>query len=268
MRNRETQDNERQGKANAMSEPEIIVLPNPDALAVEAADRFVPLAQEAIMERGRFSVALSGGSTPEKLYALLAAPERRNDIAWEKVFFFVGDERFIPQDDERSNFGMARRALLEPANVPESSWFPMPTPPSVTSLEEAAHHYTETLSGFFQTVCLETPPVFDLILLGLGDDGHTASLFPGLPSLEAGAAWVIGTPPGTLPPPVDRLTLTFPVINAARAALFLAAGEKKADALEAVLKKGALPATHPAAGVRPVRGTVTYLLDQAAAAKL
>jgi 6-phosphogluconolactonase len=250
-----------------VSEPEIVIFPDADALAAEAADRFVQLAQEAIAERGRFTVALSGGSTPEKLYALLVGPERRQRVAWDKAFFFVGDERFVPLADERSNFGTACRALLEPAKVPESNWFPMPTPPSVTDLGEAAHQYTDTLSTFFQVLCLERPPVFDLILLGLGDDGHTASLFPGKPALES-AAWVVETPPGVLPPPVDRLTLTFPVLNAARHTLFLAAGAKKADALEAVLKKGAPPATHPAAGVRPVNGTLTFLLDQAAAAKL
>ncbi len=251
-----------------MHEPEIVVLPTADALAAEAADRFIRLSKEAVAERGRFTVALSGGSTPEKLYALLVAPDRRGQIAWDKVFFFVGDERFVPEDDERSNFGMARRALLEPATVPRDNWFPMPTPPAAADLGEAVDRYSETLSAFFQTSGPETPPVFDLILLGLGDDGHTASLFPGKPALEAGAAWVVGTPPGVLPPPVDRLTLTFPVINAARAALFLAAGEKKADALAAVLKNGAPPSTHPAAGVRPVHGRVSYLLDQAAAAKL
>jgi 6-phosphogluconolactonase len=251
-----------------MSEPEIVVLPDADALAREAADRFIRLAQEASAERGRFTVALSGGSTPEKLYALLAGAERRSRIAWDKVFFFVGDERFVPETDAVSNFGMARRALLESVDSPPSHWFPMPTPPTVTDLAEAAHRYTDTLSTFFQALRLDTSPVFDLVLLGLGDDGHTASLFPGQPSLTTVAAWVVGTPPGTLPPPVDRLTLTFPVINAARNVLFLAAGAKKADALQAVLKNGALPATHPAAGVRPTDGTLTYLLDQAAAAKL
>jgi 6-phosphogluconolactonase len=251
-----------------MPEPEIVVLTDADALALEAANRFIRLAQEAITERGRFTVALSGGSTPEKLYALLVAPERKALVAWDKIFFFVGDERFVPLDDASSNFGMARRALLEPAGVPESNGFPMPTPPNVTDLAEAAHRYTDTLSVFFQTVRLETPPVFDLILLGLGDDGHTASLFPGKPALETVANWVVGTPPGVLPPPVDRLTLTFPVINAARNVLFLAAGAKKAEALEAVLKNKAIPATHPAAGVHPANGTLTYLLDQAAAAKL
>ncbi|MES2461759.1 MAG: 6-phosphogluconolactonase [Armatimonadota bacterium] len=251
-----------------MPEPEIVILPDAEALAADAADRFVHLAQSAIAERGRFTVALSGGSTPEKLYALLVGPERRESIDWDKIFFFVGDERFVPLEDSRSNFGMARRALLEPAKVPESNWFPMPTPPSATDLEEAAHGYTETLSTFFQAPCLERPPVFDLILLGLGDDGHTASLFPGKAALDSGAAWVVGTTPGVLPPPVDRLTLTFPVLNAARNTLFLAAGEKKADALEAVLKNGATPATHPAAGIQPVSGKLTYLLDQSAAAKL
>ncbi len=251
-----------------MPEPEIVVLPDADALAAQAADRFVRLAQESIAERGRFTVALSGGSTPEKMYVLLAGEGRKGKIAWDKVFFFVGDERFVPQDDERSNFGMTRHALLEPVGVLQSNWFPMPTPPAVTDLGVAAHRYTDTLSTFFQAPRLDTPPVFDLILLGFGDDGHTASLFPGKPSLETRAAWVVGTPPGTLSPPVDRLTLTFPVINAARAVLFLAAGEKKADALEAVLKNHVLPATHPAAGVQPTDGTLTYILDQAAAAKL
>ncbi|MBC8102739.1 MAG: 6-phosphogluconolactonase [Cytophagales bacterium] len=243
-------------------------MPDAEALAAEAAERFIQLSQEGIAARGRFTVALSGGSTPAKLYACLAEPAQRDRVSWDQTFFFTGDERFVPQDDERSNFGLARRALLEPIGVPESNWFPMPTPPLATDLADAAHRYMDTLATFFQAPRLDAPPVFDLILLGLGDDGHTASLFPGMPALEAQAVWVTGTPPGTLPPPVPRLTLTFPILNCARSTLFLVAGAGKADALQATLKAGALPKTHPAAGIRPANGTLTFLLDQAAAARL
>jgi len=248
--------------------PGVIVTAAADALALAAADRFLELAREAIATQGRFTVALSGGSTPEKMYALLAAPERRSAIPWEQVFVFLGDERFVPAENPWSNYGMAKRALLDPIAFPESNRFPMPTPPGVTDLGAAAFRYTDVLATFFQAPGLAEPPAFDLILLGLGDDGHTASLFPGKPALEVSTGWVTGTPPGVLPPPVDRLTLTFPVLNAAKNVLFLVGGEKKADVLQAILEGGSDPATHPAAAVRPRNGSLTYLLDAAAAAKL
>lgn len=252
----------------APAAPEIAVLPDADALAKQAADRFIAAAQRAVSARGRFAVALAGGSTPEKLYALLSAPSMRTRLSWDKLFFFMGDERFVPYDDPVSNYGMACRLLLDPVGVPASNRFPMPTPPSASDLGDAARRYTDTLSTFFQTMRLDAPPTFDLILLGMGEDGHTASLFPGKPSLETQDAWVVGTPPGTLPPPVDRLTLTYPVLNAAQQVLFLVSGAKKADPLHAVLEANAPASIHPAAGVHPVSGTLTYLLDEPAASKL
>jgi 6-phosphogluconolactonase len=248
--------------------PELVVLPDSNALANAAADRFLQIAQEAIDRGGRFAVALSGGSTPEKMHALLTAPERSAKIPWDRVFAFQGDERFVPHTDPGSNYGMAIRTLLDPAGVPEGNRFPMPVPPNVTDLGDAARRYTSTLEIFFQASMPAAPPMFDLILLGLGDDGHTASLFPGMPSLDVEAAWVVGTPPGVLPPPVNRLTLTLPVLNAARHVVFLVGGANKADALQAILDRHASVRERPAAGVRPIGGTLTFLVDQAAASRL
>jgi len=162
---------------------------------------------------------------------------------------------------------MARRALFDPLGdlLPIANVFPIPTGGGRT-LSDAVTEYANLLGTVFQTSDLADPPRFDAVILGLGDDGHTASLFPGMPTLSIEAAWVSGTPPGVLPPPVDRVTLTFPVFNAARHTLFLVTGAKKAAIVARVLaaepsEKNALPA----AGVAPANGAVTFLLDQAAA---
>lgn len=234
-----------------------------DDLAARAADRFVETARAAVASRGRFTVALAGGSTPEAMYALLAESPRREQVPWTQTFVFFGDERMVPPDDEeRSNVNMARRVLLD--KVPVGQVFPVDTT-GPADAEAAARAYANTLASFFGLPSSGLPPVFDLILLGLGDDGHTASLFPGKPTLAVTDRWVVASSPGVLPPPVERVTLTFPVLNAARAVLFLVAGDKKAPALAAILEGGADPATYPAAGVRPASGTLTWLVDEAAA---
>ncbi len=133
---------------------------------------------------------------------------------------------------------------------------------------ESAADYAETLADVFALPVNTTPPRFDLILLGLGEDGHTASLFPGMPTLAIEEAWVAPSPPGTLPPPVDRSTLTFPVLNAARRVLFLVSGVSKAEALRDVIEGAATRETRPAAGVRPRDGMLTWLVDEAAASLL
>jgi len=234
--------------------PTVEILPTPDALAQRAAEVFVTLAAEAITARGRFDVALAGGSTPERTYRLLAADPR---IDWGRCRLFFGDERFVPADDPRSNVGMARRALLDavPATV-----FPVPT--DLPTVQEAAAAYERTLTDAFGGAV-----VFDLLLLGLGDDGHTLSLFPGKPALTATgvATW---SPPGVLPPPVDRVTLTFATANACRHAVFLVGGAGKAEIVAKVLGDGGDPMRYPAAGIRPTAGTVTWLLDAAAAGRL
>jgi 6-phosphogluconolactonase len=243
--------------------PTVTISKNADALAATAADHILGAAQEAIRSRGRFTIALAGGSTPERTYTLLAQPDRASRIDWSKTFIFFGDERFVPHDDPRSNFGMAQRTLLSKAPIPAGQVFPIPT--TGANAAAGAGAYTRTLEQAFSSALGGALPRFDMILLGLGDDGHTASLFPGAASLHEAKAWVTWSPPGTLPPPVDRVTFTFPLLNAARQVLFLVAGDKKAVPARDVLEGHPNVTERPAAGVRPTDGTVTWLLDEAAA---
>ena len=237
-----------------------------DALAAQAADRIIAAARAAIKARGRFTIALAGGKTPKATYTLLAQPERAGQVDWKNTFVFFGDERFGPADGPDSNYGMARQALLDHVPIPPGNVFPMPTESGAD--EAAAEQYIQTLADFFGVPPRGLPPSLDLILLGLGDDGHTASLFPGAPALAITDAWVAATPPGTLPPPVDRLTFTFPLLNAARQAAFLVSGEAKAGIVREVLEGGRPREVHPSAGVQPADGAVTWLLDEAAASRL
>lgn len=246
-----------------MSSP-LRIFKDSDELAAHAADQIVQVAQEAIRVRGRAMVALAGGSTPKKSYRLLAQPPRRGRMDWAHTYLFFGDERFVPPDDPSSNFAMVQETLLEPASVPAGRVFQVPT--QLGSAAAAAQAYAATLSRTFGVG--DNPPRFDLILLGLGDDGHTASLFPGAASLRVTDRWVVASPPGTLPPPVERITLTLPVLNAAREILFLVVGPNKAEALQDVLEGRAGRAERPAAAVCPVDGMVTWLVDEAAASRL
>jgi 6-phosphogluconolactonase len=231
-----------------------------DDLARTATDIFVEAAKQAMQTRGRFMVALTGGSTPEKTYSRLAEPSTA--VNWSRAWIYVGDERCVPLDDPRSNFGMARRLLLSKVPVPVSQQFPVSTEGEPA---ERAAGYAATLAHSFSVAEDAAPPPFDLILLGLGDDGHTASLFPKAPALQEQKSWVTWSPPGTLPPPVDRVTFTLPLINAGRQILFLVSGQRKTLAVRDVLEGGASPSQRPAAGVHPADGTLTWLLDEPAA---
>ncbi len=161
---------------------------------------------------------------------------------------------------------MARRSLLSQVPILDAHVFPVPT--DTANPEESAIAYAKTLSEVFHTPLDGPAPELDLILLGLGDDGHTASLFPGMPSLAVTDQWVVSTPPGVLPPPVDRITLTFPVLNAARQVVFLVVSAKKAAVVREILQGGADIAQHPAAGVQPTAGILTWFLDKSAAGLL
>jgi 6-phosphogluconolactonase len=250
-----------------MSNRIIEIVADADVLARTAADRIARAARESVDRCGRFTLVLTGGSTPEKTYVCLASPERSGAVDWSRTYLFFGDERFVPPEDPASNFGMARRSLLAHVPVPAAHIFPMTT--SATSAREAAEQYARDLAHFCGLPAHSSPsPCFDLVLLGLGDDGHTASLFPGKPALNESEKWVTWSPPGRLPPPVDRITLTFPVFNAARQVLFLVSGERKADVLKEVLEEKPPRDKYPAAGVSPLSGTVTWLLDAAAASRL
>lgn len=249
--------------SGAGSEPEIVICADPAALAQEAARRFVAAAAAAIAARGRFTVALSGGSTPKALFRLLAAAPYKDQIDWSNIHLFWGDERTVPPSDEQSNYRMTHENLLSQVPLPE--WQIHRIVAENPDHEAAADAYATTLRQIFALADGEFPR-FDLIHLGLGTEGHTASLFPGGPALAertrlVAAPWV---------EKLDsfRITLTPPTINAAREVQFLAAGAEKADIVRAILRDPKDPNELPAQIVAPDDGRLIWLLDQAAAAKL
>jgi 6-phosphogluconolactonase len=240
---------------------ELVVLADSAALAEEAARRCVALANAAIGEHGRFRVALSGGSTPRALHERLAR-EHRNAIDWQRVEIFWGDERFVPPDDPESCFRMARETLLDHVPVPAANIFPFPTVGGTP--EAAARAYAETLAATFGA----TPPRFDLILLGMGPDGHTASLFPGHPEVVAPGGELVVAVHNSPKPPPTRLTCTYRVLNAASNVIFLVGGADKAATLRAVLRGPLDIARFPAQGVRLAAGSLAWMVDAAAASQL
>lgn len=246
-----------------MPTPDLLICRDPDALAARAADLIIESARDAVRWRGRFTLVLAGGTAPQKTYQLLGQPERVAASPWSQSLLFFGDERFVPPEDERSNFRMVQLALLARVPVASSQVFPVPT--QAGSAAEAAATYAAELAWFFATTLHAAPPRFDLVVLGLGEDGHTASLLPGSPALHVEDTCATWTPPGALPPRVDRITLTYPVLNAARQIVFLVSGEKKAGALRTVLEGQPSRDQCPAAGIRPADGTVTWLVDEDAA---
>ena len=227
-----------------------------EELSATAAREFAARAEEAIEERGRFAVVLAGGSTPETMYGILAR-DYIGRIDWRKVYFFFGDERSVPPHHEDSNLKMASEVLLD--HVPVANVHRIR---GELSPEEAAEAYEEELRTFFQT---EDVPRFDLILLGIGADGHTASLFPWTTALEVHDRWVVANPVPRLD--TTRITLTIPVINAALAVYFLVEGEDKAEALREVLEGDADPRACPAKLVQPPGGP-EWMVDQSAASLL
>lgn len=228
-----------------------------EELARAAARDFVERSKRAIEETDRFAVALAGGSTPEATYELLAR-EHADDVEWDRVHVFFGDERSVPPDSEDSNYRMADEALLShvsPGGVYRMRGELLP--------DEAAVAYEAELREFFDTP--GRPPEFDLVMLGIGDDGHTASLFPGTPALGVTDRWVAQNPVPKLE--TVRITLTLPVLNAAKAVDFLVAGEGKAETLKEILEGDADPEQYPAKLVRPA-GDLTWMVDRAAAGTL
>jgi len=240
---------------------ELHVYPDVDGLSCAAAETLCKLSQEAIESRGRFTLVLAGGNTPRRLYELLA-DDYRERIAWSKVQLFWGDERFVPADHPHNNYALALDNLLSNLPLPPSNVHRIVT--ETPSAAHSARAYERTLAAFFAPVTPGQFPVFDAILLGLGPDGHTASLFPGDPVLDETTRWVRAT---EAPAPMvvrERVTLTLPLINRARCALFLISGETKRDVLAHVLS-GTRQARerYPAARVRAQGGTL-WFLDRAA----
>lgn len=248
--------------------PEIVVCAGRDSFYERAAQRFVQAARTATAARGRFAVALSGGSTPRPLFERLAEPELRESVPWETVHVFWADERCVPPDDDRSNYRLARETLLDPVGIDPRRIHRIageaPDP------EQAAARYERELRETLSVIPGSLPHL-DMVLLGLGDDGHTASLFPGAGAVRETDRLVVAvraSEPSMQPPVVERITLTPPAINAAWDALFLVTGEAKAPAVAATLEGPRAPSKWPAHAVDPVEGSVTWLLDGPAASEL
>ena len=229
-----------------------------DALSRGALEELLRVMQDAIKQRGRFAIALSGGHTPAKLYARWArAAEHGVQTPWDRVHLFWGDERYVAQDDPLSNYRMTRETLIEHVPIPAANVHPVPT--SLPTPEKAARAYEADLRGFFGN----DAPAFDLQLLGLGVEGHTASLFPGSPALEETRRWVLPVEAPAKPP--RRLTFTPAVLNRGRNTFFLVAGADKREILAALRNEpDPKSSQYPAARIRPA-GATLWLLDQAAA---
>lgn len=232
-----------------------------DALVRAEAERIVALADAAIAARGRFSLALSGGSTPRPLYALLATSPFASRIDWPRVYVFWGDERCVPPDHPDSNYGMARTALLAQVPIPATNVYRIA---GEQIPEDASRAYERDLRRYFAVEAGPPERSFDLVLLGMGDDGHTASLFPGTQPVTEQRRWVMPNAIGGHP----RITLTPVVLNAAGTITFLVAGASKAGRLHEVIDGARRGPRLPVQEICPSHGALNWLVDVAAAQQL
>jgi 6-phosphogluconolactonase len=237
---------------------EIKVVPDAKAVAAEAAERVTTAAEHAVAERGRFSIALSGGSTPKALYALLAAEPYRSRIDWQKVHILFGDERAVPPDHKDSNFKMADEALLSKVSIPKAQVYRMKGELG-DKADQAAREYGLMLKAEF-------PDGLDVVLLGMGGDGHTASIFPGTVAVKEKEHRVIGYfAENSSTGKSWRITMTAPFINQSREIFVLLAGADKAARLKEVLEGPEDPNRLPIQLIKPTQGKIVWIMDVAAA---
>ena len=234
----------------------VITVSDPVALANMAAQRLLARIEAS---DGRIAICLTGGSSPQKLYQLLATEAWRSKLPWPRVHWFIGDERFVRAEDPLNNMGLARRVFLDRC-APAANVHPIPTDNSVTP-EEAAQRYEEELKSFCGAKALDpSRPLFDLVLMGVGPDGHTASLFPGYPAVSETRRWVVGVPNAHVEPFVPRVTLTLAALGSCREMLFELAGSEKRAILTRVLAGENLPANR----AHSTAGETIWLVDEAA----
>jgi 6-phosphogluconolactonase len=233
------------------------VLPDAQAAAIEAAARLISRIEA---NRGQPAICLTGGSGPKALYTLLGSSDYHARIPWDRVHWFIGDERFVSDDDPRNNMAMAKDIFLDRC-APPANIHPIPT--DAADPDAAAQGYESKLQAFYGTRHLDAEkPLFDFVLMGLGPDGHTASLFPGARALDETKRWVVGVNRANVEPFVPRVTLTLPAFASSREMLFLACGEAKRDILSRVAAGADLPATRAHSN-----GMTTWLVDNAAAGR-
>jgi len=240
--------------------PRLIVVPEGRAFDEAAAAEFARAVQAGVKTNDHAAVALAGGSTPRGMHRLLAQSPLSTALPWARVHLFWGDERVVPYTDDASNYGTAKQDLIGPLGLDPDQVHPMPVNGEPDAL---AADYEATLRAHFGKH-IDRPPVLDLVCLGLGEDGHTASLFPGHPALYESRRWTMAVTGGR--PHVPRLTLTVPVLNQARRIVFLVAGTAKAAIVKTVMNhpEAALPAHH----IAPGAGSITWVLDRPAAGRL
>lgn len=249
---------------------QVEIYPDVAQLANAAAQRVLNAGEYWIAQQGFFTLALSGGSTPKPVYELLG--KAKSSLDWTRVYLFWGDERCLPPDHPESNYRMVRETLLLHAPVPETNIYRIR---GEDRPDLAARRYEDELQQFFQnrgnrlkSEAGEEFPIFDLILLGMGEDGHIASLFPASAALEERQRWVTMVEHDQPPPPlVSRVTLTLPLINTAREVIVLVAGENKAERVRQVLSRAAED-NSPAARLQPVSGRIVWMLDSSAAVRI
>ena len=241
--------------SRAIAARTVIVVPDAEALAEAAAARLLARVSPAT---GRKAVVLSGGATPQKLFRLLAGEPWRSAIPWQDIHWFWGDERFVAETDPRSNFGIAKDLLFDRVPAPRMNIHPIPT--DVKDPDRAAALYAAELARFYGAEALDDArPLFDLVLLGVGPDGHTASLFPGSTALEETRQWVVGVAEAGWEPFIPRVSQTFPALASCREMLFLVAGAVKRDVLARVFSGSDVPAARADAN-----GELVWLIDEAA----
>lgn len=240
-----------------MIDASITVVSDPGELAARAVERFIAVARESVARQGRFSAALSGGETPREMHRRLAAPPTVSAVPWSSTHFFWVDERCVPRESPHSNFGAAWGDFLSLVPIPADHLHPVN---GELLPEDGAAHYELELVRSFHLKKNELP-VFDLVILGMGSDGHTASLFPESTALSEKKRRVLSVHGGI--PALDRITLTVPVLNRARHVVFLVSGAGKAERVKAVLSGSG--ASLPAGRIRPVKGELLWLLDREAA---
>jgi len=238
----------------------IEVFDTQELLSKAAAELMIELANESVAIRGRFSISLSGGSTPEQLFVLLSTDEYKTRMPWANTYIFWGDERYVPLDDKRNNSFVARSLLLDKIDIPAANIFAAPV--NLEPATETAIAYEQSLRTFFGGQL----PQFDLIMLGIGENAHTASLFPHTQVIHEEKEWVSAVYVEEVK--MYRITMTAPVINNARNVLFLAAGQGKAEVLKTVLTAAYNPDEYPAQLISPTHGNLYWFLDKKAASLL
>jgi 6-phosphogluconolactonase len=238
----------------AADQPRLIVEPDAEALAQAAAERVMA---RIAANPGRIAICLTGGSSPKKLYQLLGSDAYRGKIPWDRVHWFIGDERFVPSSDPLNNMAMARATFLDRT---ASTGHIHPVPTDAENPDQSAEAYAHELKTFYGADQLDpAQPLFDMVLMGVGPDGHTASLFPGYPAIEETRRWVVGVPKANVAPFVPRVSLTLPALASCREMLFEFAGHDKQPILTRLLNGETLPALRARSN-----GETVWLVDQAA----